>query len=66
MANTPKVHVAPWISETAYITVAALVGIAVVGRVTATDTYKRAEGIPFVGPFVLRPLRALAYQTFNP
>jgi len=55
-----------WLAEAGFITVAALVGIDTAGGLMATDTYKRAELIPFVGPIIFRPLRSLVYRVYNP
>lgn len=53
-----------WLAETAYITVAALVGIPIVGRLTETDAWTAAEDVPLIG-IVPRTVKAWTGQIFN-
>lgn len=54
-----------WLAETAYITVAAGVGLPIAGRLMQTQAWQKAEQIPLAG-IPLRGVRAWWGQLFNP
>lgn len=52
-------------AQTAFIGVAAIVAIPVIGRLMQTDLYQKAEEIPLLG-VPLKGARAWTAQLFNP